>query len=50
MDEYLKRIEVAQNHLDWAVGPDEVEVAIYEMIAAEKALELYIKGEKNNGL
>lgn len=36
----------AQYRLDWAVGSDEVDCAIFELVAAEKKYDLVIKKAK----
>lgn len=44
--EYVTAVEIAQNHLDYALGDDAVDKAIFELGAAEKSLSLYIQEEK----
>lgn len=46
MKEYVDRLDVAQSHFDWATDPEEVDVAIYELKAAELALSHYVKEKK----
>lgn len=46
MRAYVAAVEIAQNHLDYAVGDDAIDKAIFEMGAAEKAMSLYIREEK----
>lgn len=46
MRAYVAAVEIAQNHLDYAVGDDAIDKAIFEMGAAEKAMSLYIQEEK----
>lgn len=48
MRAYVAAVEIAQNHLDYALGDDAVDKAIFEMGAAEKAMSLYIQEEKRN--
>lgn len=43
MKEFVDRLEIAQNHLDWAGTAAEVDVAIYELQAAELALSNYVE-------
>lgn len=50
MKEYVERLEVAQNHFDWASNPEEVDIAIYELNAAERALAHYVEEKKNEVL
>lgn len=53
MREFVDRLKVAQNHFDWASCPEEVDIAIYELNAAERALAHYMerqKEEKNEDL
>ncbi|WP_010278535.1 DUF2508 family protein [Paenibacillus senegalensis] len=38
--------ENAQYRLDWAVGSDEVDCAIYELVTAEKKYDLVLKKAK----
>lgn len=45
-NEYIVRLEVARNHFEEAVGQDEVDMAIYEMAAAEVALAMEVKRQK----
>lgn len=47
-NEYIERLEVARNHFENAVGQDEVDLAIYEMAAAEMALAIEVKRRKNS--
>ena len=42
-NEYIERLEVARNHFEEAVGQDAVDLAIYEMAAAEIALAMEVK-------
>ena len=46
MPEYVKLLEVAQNHFDNAVTPEEVDKAIYELNAAEIAMAIFLKNSK----
>ena len=46
MKEYIERLLIAQAHFDWATDPDEVDVAIYELKAAELAMSHYVKKQK----
>ena len=46
MEEYIKRLHIAQSHFDWATDPEEVDIAIYELQAAELAMSHYVKGQK----
>ena len=46
MKEYVTRLEIAQNHFDWASCPEEVDIAIYELNAAERALGYCVEEEK----
>ena len=49
MKEFVDRLEIAQNHFDWASSPVEVDIAIYELAAAELAISNYVDKEKNGG-
>ena len=42
MKGYVERLEIAQNHFDWASSPGEVDAAIYELQAAELLLSNYV--------
>lgn len=46
MNEYIERLKAAQDKFDWATDPAEVDVAIYELQAAELAVSNYVKGQK----
>lgn len=46
MEGYVKRLHIAQSHFDWATDPEEVDVAIYELQAAELAMSHYMKERK----
>ena len=46
MEEYVKKLHVAQAHFDWATDPEEVDEAIYELQAAELAMSRYVKNRK----
>lgn len=46
MEEYVKRLNVAQAHFDWATDPEEVDAAIHELKAAELSLSHYVKEMK----
>lgn len=46
MNEYIERLKAAQDKFDWATDPAEVDVAIYELQAAELAMSNYVKGQK----
>ena len=46
MKEYVERLNVAQAHFDWATDPEEIDVAIYELQAAELAMSHYLKERK----
>ena len=43
MEKYIERLNIAQSHFDWAIDPEEVDVAIYELQAAELAMSRYVK-------
>ena len=43
---YTTALEVAQNHLDWALTEDAVDKAIFELGAAEKTLSLFFQEEQ----
>jgi hypothetical protein len=43
---YIDRLEIAQNHFDWASSPGEVDAAIYELQAAELLLSNYVEKVK----
>ena len=45
-NEYIERLEIARNHFENAVGQDEVDLAIYEMVAAEMALAIEMKRQR----
>ena len=42
MKGYIDKLEIAQNHFDWASSPGEVDAAIYELQAAELLLSNYV--------
>lgn len=44
MKEYIERLNTAWNHFNWATDPIDVDVAIYELMAAERAMA-HIKEE-----
>lgn len=46
MEEYVKRLNVAQAHFEWAIDPEEVDAAIHELTAAELSLSHYVKEMK----
>ena len=46
MEEYVKKLHIAQAHFDWATDPEEVDIAIHELQAAELALSYYVKCQK----
>ena len=46
MQEYIERLNAAQTKFDWATDPEDVDVAIYELKAAELAMSNYVKGQK----
>lgn len=46
MKEYINRLDAAQTKFDWAVTPEEVDVAIYELKAAELNVSNYVKEKK----
>ena len=46
MKEFIERLHIAQSHFDWATDSEEVDIAIYELQAAELALSHYVKGQK----
>lgn len=46
MKEYVERLNIAQAHFDWATEPEEVDVAIYELQAAELAMSYYVKCQR----
>lgn len=48
MKEYIDRLNVAQNHFDWATDPDAVDVAIYELKAAEIAMSRYVRDKRES--
>ena len=48
MEEYVKKLHVAQAHFEWATDPEEVDVAIYELQAAELAMSHYVKELKKD--
>lgn len=39
-------VEVAENHLNWASTPEDVDICIYQLISAEKYLEKVVKMAK----
>ena len=49
LEEYVERLQIAQAHFDWATDPDEVDVAIYELKAAELAMSYFVKCSKVEG-
>lgn len=46
MEKYIERLNIAQSHFDWATDPEQVDVAIYELQAAELAMSHYVKERK----
>ena len=46
MKEYVNRLDAAQTKFDWATEPEEIDVAIYELKAAELAMSNYVKEKK----
>ena len=40
-------VEVAENHLNWASTPEDVDICIYRLVSAEKYLEKIIKLAKD---
>lgn len=44
MKEYIERLDTAWNHFNQATDPIDVDVAIYELMAAERAMA-HIKKE-----
>jgi hypothetical protein len=43
VDKFVERLNVAYNHLDCAASPEDVDIAIHEITAAELALSRYLK-------
>lgn len=43
-------VAVAENHLNWADNPEDVEICIYKLTAAEKYLDKVIKMAKESNL
>ena len=43
VEKYIERLHIAQSHFDWATDRDEIDVAIYELQAAELAMSRYVK-------
>lgn len=41
-------VEVAENHLNWAVTPEDVDICIYRLVSAEKYLEKVVKMAKES--
>lgn len=41
-------VAVAENHLNWAETPEDVEICIYKLASAEKYLNKVIKLAKEN--
>ena len=48
MKGYVEKLEIAQNHFDWASSPGEVDAAIYELQAAELLLSNYVEKVKED--
>ena len=46
MQEFINRRDAAYNHFENAVGQKEVDMAIYEIMYAELAIEKYVKEQK----
>lgn len=46
MQECIKKLDTAYNHFNHAVTNDEVDLAIYEILAAEKAIALLVQKNK----
>lgn len=46
MKDYVKLLDIAQAHFDWATDPEAIDAAIYELQAAEIAMSHYVKGMK----
>jgi hypothetical protein len=49
MGEFVNRLNAAYNHLDCAASPEDVDIAIYEITAAELALSRYLRTVKQEG-
>ena len=47
MKEYIERLEAAQRYFDWAVDPDDVDAAVYELKSAELSLSKYVERRKS---
>lgn len=43
VEKYIERLHIAQSHFDWATDREEIDVAIYELQAAELAMSRYVK-------
>lgn len=43
-------VEVAENHLNWASTPEDVDICIYRLVSAEKYLDKVIKLAKDCSL
>lgn len=43
MAKFVDSLNVAYNHLDCATSPEDVDIAIHEITAAELALSRYLK-------
>ena len=41
-------VEVAENHLNWASTPEDVDICIYRLVSAEKYLEKVVKLAKES--
>ena len=48
VEEYVKRLDVAQAHFEWATDPEAIDAAIHELKAAELALSHYVKWLKKD--
>ena len=46
MKEHIDRLNAAQSHFDWATDPAEIDMAIYEIKAAEIAVSHYVEEKK----
>lgn len=46
MQEWIKALDVAYNHFNHAITQDEIDLAIYEIQVAEKAIALLVQNNR----
>jgi len=46
MQECIKKLNIAYNHFNNAITDDEIDLAIYEILSAEKAIAVLVQNSK----